>query len=372
MPRPDNTLMRAPVLFALMMVSCAAQDLALPLVNLGRLSITRVFGSEHGGAPDAEGFYGVRNAFDAGSNILNGIKYSRWNTGPGAFVIVRFSEPVTITGIVVEGSGSSWMPSPESFTVQIRSPGSQGLFLSPRIGLEGKNAVYATPGPVVGAREVMLTFRSKSAFAVEEIQILGPAPIGVDLTPVTPLRDSDVVLGSSSRSQANGSAQKGSDPGARGERDCENAHRTIGRGSFAESRPQGAGLVGAESDGGPVIRTAGPQQGIGINCQAGKRGGRHRRLVRARGPLVCARRRVRALSTDLARCPQADDAWWMRRFRACGDFEGSQEEYKGDNPVVLRVLKTVSEQQLACRGGPAGIAGCPTAVPNCEIQMRFQ
>jgi hypothetical protein len=77
--------MRVPVLFALMMVSCAAQNSALPLVNLGRLSMTRVFGSEHGGAPDAERFYGVRNAFDAGSNILNGIKYSSWNVGPGGF-----------------------------------------------------------------------------------------------------------------------------------------------------------------------------------------------------------------------------------------------------------------------------------------------
>jgi hypothetical protein len=26
--------------------------------------------------------------------------------------------------------------------------------------------------------------------------------------------------------------------------------------------------------------------------------------------------------------PQADDAWWMRRFRDCGDFEGTPEEYE--------------------------------------------
>jgi len=26
--------------------------------------------------------------------------------------------------------------------------------------------------------------------------------------------------------------------------------------------------------------------------------------------------------------PQADEAWWLRRMRACGDFEGSREEFE--------------------------------------------
>ena len=101
--------MRAPMLLAFMVVSCAAQDSALPLVNHGRLSIARVFAMESAAGPDSERFYGVRNAFDGGTNILNGINYSSWLAGPGAFVIVRFSQPVTVHGIAVEGSRSSWI-----------------------------------------------------------------------------------------------------------------------------------------------------------------------------------------------------------------------------------------------------------------------
>jgi hypothetical protein len=159
-----------------------------------------VFASGRGGGPDAERFYGVRNAFDGGSNIINGINYSSWNAGPEAFVIVRFSQPVTVTGMVVEGSRVSYMPSPEGFTVQIRSAGSRELFLSPSIGLEGQRAIYATPRPVRGVREVMLTFQSKSGFSVEEIEILGPSPGGFDITPVTPSRDLDLVRVTSSQS----------------------------------------------------------------------------------------------------------------------------------------------------------------------------
>jgi hypothetical protein len=123
-------------------------------------------------------------------------------------VIVRFSQPVTVTGMVVEGSRVSYMPPPEAFTVQIRSAGSRELFLSPSIGLEGQRAIYATPRPVGSVREVMLTFQSKSAFGVEEIEILGPAPGGVDMTPVMPLRDLDLMRVTSSQSQVNGPAQK--------------------------------------------------------------------------------------------------------------------------------------------------------------------
>jgi hypothetical protein len=320
--------MRAPVLFALMMVSCAAQGSALPLVNLGRLSMTRVFGSEHGGAPDAERFYGVRNAFDAGSNILNGIKYSSWNAGPGAFVIVRFSEPVTITGIVVEGSGSSWMPSPESFTVQIRSTGSQGLFLSPRIGLEGKNAVYATPRPVVGARELMLTFQSKSAFTVEEIQILGPAPIGVDLSPVTPLRDPDLVLGSSSQSQANDSARKA-------------LIQALAGSEIAKMRTERLA----------VDRSPNPARKAQAWLELNRTADQLSELLGRNKELESIAKQASALGVTVDWCepgahwfalgegyeqylqilpdgPQADDARWKRRFRECGDFEGSPEEYE--------------------------------------------
>ena len=113
----DNTLMRALVLLALGVVLGIAQNSSPPLVNLGRLSIARVFAGGRNGGPDAEGFYGVRNAFDGGSNIINGINYSTWDAGsPEDYIIVRFSRPVTVTGVVVQGSQASWMPPPASIS----------------------------------------------------------------------------------------------------------------------------------------------------------------------------------------------------------------------------------------------------------------
>jgi hypothetical protein len=335
----DNTFMRPSMLLALITVSSAAQDATQPLVNLGRLSIARVFGSEHGGGPEAEGFYGVRNAFDGGSNILNSIKYSSWNAGPAAFVIVRFSQPVTVTGIVVEGSGFSWMPSPESFTVQIRSAGSRELFLSSRIGLEGQRAVYATPRPFRGAREVMLTFQSNSTFSVEEIQILGPAPGGVDLSPVTPLRDPDVVLGASSESQANGPAQKalirtlaGSEIAKmrttrlavdRGSNASRKAHAWL---ELNRAADQLAELMGTDKELESVAKQA-SALGVTVNwCEPGAHwfalGEGYEQYLQI-----------------LPDGSEADDAWWMRRFRGCGDSEGSKEEYAEEIQWYSEFLK---------------------------------
>src|SRR5579871_3707396 len=84
--------------------ACSAQTSAPALINLGRLSIARVFSGGRAGGVDADKFYGVRNAFDGGSNVINGINYSSWDSGPRDFVLVRFTQAVTVTGIVVEGS----------------------------------------------------------------------------------------------------------------------------------------------------------------------------------------------------------------------------------------------------------------------------
>src|SRR6185369_9567394 len=152
-----------------------------------------------GGGPDVEGFYGVRNAFDGGHNIINGLNYSSWHAGAFDFVIVRFSQPVTVTGILV--SGSSGWPSPEYFTVQIRSSGSRDLFITPALRMEGQPAVYAPPLPIDSVREVMLLFQARSGLGIgiEEIEILGPPPSGVNLSQVTPSRDSDLVRATSSQ-----------------------------------------------------------------------------------------------------------------------------------------------------------------------------
>jgi len=331
--------MRAVLLLTLAAVSAAAQDTAPSLANLGRLSIARVFASGRQGGSDAETFYGVRNAFDGGSNILNGINYSSWDAGPEDFAIVRFSRPVTVTGIVVEGSRSSYTPSPEGFTVQIRSAGSQELFLSPYVGLEDQLAIYATPQPLVNVREVVLTFKSRSVFGVEEIEILGPAPRGVSTTPVTPPRDMDLARSASSESQANGRARKAliRRLAAKQIAGMRTARSTIDQAADSTAKARAwldlnraadrlAKLLGSDKDLEPLAMQA-SALGIAVDwCDPGSNWFAH-----AEG----FERYLQILPDG----PQADDAWWMRRFRDCGDSEGTAEEYEEEIQWYSEFLK---------------------------------
>jgi hypothetical protein len=322
--------MRAPLLLALAAGYCGAQNTAPPLVNLGRLSIARVFSGGRAGGQDAEKFYGVRNAFDGGSNIINGLNYSSWVSGPQDFVIVRFSQPVTVTGMVVEGSRVSYTPSPGSFTIQIRSAGARDLFLSPAIAFEAGRVIYALPGPVGGVREIMLTFQSKSpsGFGVEEIQILGPAPVGVDLTPVTPVLDADLVRGTSKQSQDNTTAQRalirtlaGSEVAKMRagrlavDRAPDAARKALAWLELNRAADQLSGLLGLDKELEPVAKQA---SALGVTIEWCEPGAHWFGLGEG------YEQYLQILPTG----PQADDAWWMRRFRDCGDFEGSAEEYE--------------------------------------------
>jgi hypothetical protein len=361
--------MRPPILLALAAACCGAQNTAPSLVNLGRLSIARVFAGGRAGGPDADGFYGVRNAFDRGTHILNGINYSSWVSGPQDFVIVRFSQPVTVTGIAIEGSRVSYEPSPESFTAQIRSAGAQELFVSPAIGFEAGRVIYATPQAMPGVREVMLTFQSKAGFAVEDIQILGPAPAGVDLTPVTPLLDADLVRGTSDQSQANGPAQIALIRTLAGSEIAKmrTARLAVDRAPDAARKAQAwldlnraadqlSDLLGRDKELEPVATQA-SALGITIDwCEPGAHW-----FARGEG--------YQQYLQILPAVPQADDAWWLLRFRDCGDFEGSAEEYKeaiqwytdfltrfpnstSHAPDARQQLLEVQQQYDASRAGP--------------------
>ncbi len=187
-------------------ITAAAQESATPLVNLARLPIARVFTDGQRGV-DSEKAFGVRNAFDGLSNFQGSAGFSTWLAAPNAFVIVRFTRPVTVTGVIVEGSRKSDMGSPGWYRVQIRSAGAQDLFLSPPVVFHSQRAIYATPRPVTGVREVVVAFQSDSPFGVNEIEIPGPAPAGA-LSPVTPMLDPDLVRETSSRRQNNEPAQE--------------------------------------------------------------------------------------------------------------------------------------------------------------------
>lgn len=324
--------MRSPVLLALAAVSCAAQDPIPPLVNLARLPITRVFAGGRNGGPDAEGFYGVRNAFDGGKNILNGINYSSWNAdGPQGYVIVRFSQPVTVTGMLVEASSSYGMPAPENFTVQIRSNGAAELFLSPTVALDGLRTVYAPSRPIERVREVMLLFQAKTVFAVDEIEIYGPPPARVSLTPVTPPRDPDLARAASVENDSRAPAESA-------------LVRTLAAAQIAEMRrsraladrvPDSAGKARAWLE---LNHAADQLSELLRNQEALKPLAEEANLTGVTvdwcepgADWVAGTQGYEKYLEILPDGPQADDAWWMARLRngpRCGDFEGSAEEYQ--------------------------------------------
>lgn len=178
-------------------VPCLAGSSEHDLVNLARLPIARVYSSRCDLFPQRENaVYGVQTAFDGGKNVVNGINYSTWMSGCAPdFLVVRFSEAVTVRAVVIEpGRGYDFDDSlPESFWVQLRGEGPSSLVMSPLVFLEEVPMVYALPAATQGVREVMIIFASSGGFKIGEIQILGPAPTGSNLSEVTPPVDADLM-----------------------------------------------------------------------------------------------------------------------------------------------------------------------------------
>ena len=175
-------------------VPCLAGSSEHDLVNLARLPIARVYASRSNGAPlQDNAFYGVRNAFDGGKNVVNGINYSSWTASAGDFVVVRFSEAVTVRAVLIESGSDPDHSLPESFWVQLRGEVPSSLVISPVVIREEVPLVYALPAATPGVREVMITFASPDGFHIDEIQVLGPAPTGSSLSEVTPPVDVDLM-----------------------------------------------------------------------------------------------------------------------------------------------------------------------------------
>lgn len=188
----DNPLMRALLLLAFTAISCVAQDSDPPMVNLGRLSIARVSSS---GRNSGDKCFGVRNAFDGRSDLLEPKDCSYWySDAPQEFLVVRFSQPVTVAGIVVKNTPAPREETSTNFQALIRSGASQHLSISSHATPSALGHIYTPARPIEGVREVVLMFGSPRA-VVDEIEILGFPPAGVDLSPVTPTVDPELVRG---------------------------------------------------------------------------------------------------------------------------------------------------------------------------------
>jgi hypothetical protein len=202
MPQGERRRRRSPKAAAVVLVAVLlapsgatghAQEAPPPLVNLSRLSIAAVFASgANGGRSIADPFYGVRNAFDGGRNLVNGINYSSWGSASAQdYVLVRFARAVTVSGVAV--SHASSLPGAESLALHTRGGDPSSLVIWPTVELAGPRSVHALAAPVAGVSEITLHFSATSAFHVGEIEVLGPPPEGVDLTAVTPALAADLL-----------------------------------------------------------------------------------------------------------------------------------------------------------------------------------
>lgn len=76
-------------------------------INLARTSLAMVHASScNGDRPLSNKYYGILNAFDQGSNLVNNINYSDWlpKCTQQEWVEVEFSSPVALSALILEGA----------------------------------------------------------------------------------------------------------------------------------------------------------------------------------------------------------------------------------------------------------------------------
>ncbi len=159
------------------------------LVNLARLSITRVRASSiNGNRPQDNQYYGITNAFDGGRNIINNINYTWWLSSsiPVHWIRVSFAVPVTIHSVVLE---TTQRYRPGEFAIDIiRASGDAGPVVQyyESTDVIGSRTVYELPESVSDVNEVKLIFSAPGLISVSEIRVMGRAPDGTNLAEQKP------------------------------------------------------------------------------------------------------------------------------------------------------------------------------------------
>lgn len=163
-PEPDAATLLARVAElerALKKLEAVVEGTAKP-VNLARTSLAAVTASSVNGSRSlANGFYGIRNAFDDGENEINGLQYTYWLTSgePSPWAEIRFDEPVSITSVFVTGGSS--------FSARLVYAKGGERDLGPARGsLEVRTVEH-------GVRAVRLTFEGTGNLRVDEIRVMG-------------------------------------------------------------------------------------------------------------------------------------------------------------------------------------------------------
>lgn len=321
------------------------------LVNLARLSIARVsVSSVNGDRAIDDQFYGAQRLFDADSEFINGINYDSWlSESSPAWVVVRFTRPVTFSGLVVTIKKNHWYDPgrPGPMRLQLRGEAGRLLGLSPVVASEG---VYVPAHPIDGVREVKMYFAG-TRFALDEIEVMGPQPSDLDLTPRTPPVDAEPELPTAEPTET------GKGP------------RTAFIKMIAEMRLQKLQIIRASIDA-DANNHARASDWFRLNEAV-------KELIEFLGDekgLTSIIKEVRPLGISVGTCaheppwdvgvegynkylrlwsngPDADQAWWWARVHytdSCeAEFEGTEEEYVAASETMKAFLEKFPKSRFA-------------------------
>ena len=160
--------------------ACLGQEASPQRVNLGRLSIAKVYSTQT--EPD-DPVCDIRNLFDGDSESFCPIA--------GNSVEVRFTSPVVVTQVrvvVAPTEALSAQPAYPTlrFEVSLTASDSRERTNSPVIEVSGARISYNPPRPLnVGQATIRFSMLKRPA-DIQEIEILGLPPDGTSLAPVTP------------------------------------------------------------------------------------------------------------------------------------------------------------------------------------------
>jgi hypothetical protein len=186
----------ASTLSALMLLACcyssAAQNQA-QLVNVGRLCNASVYANGvNGGGDDDNPFYGARNAFDDGQNMVKGIHYSSWMSGNKSdWIRIHFNQytgPLSIAAITVRAEDPQYVADTMQITLGFEG-GRQQQF--PAVTMTRPITTYNLPDPAKNVSIVRIDFQAKVLFQIDEIQVLGQPSQYCHTTEGTPLFDGE-------------------------------------------------------------------------------------------------------------------------------------------------------------------------------------
>ncbi len=169
--------------YALLLVSLASPARAVEeadpvLINLARLSITRVSASSVNGDRELDNkYYGVLNLFDRGENFIRKINYTTWLTDAQVthWVTLRFDSPVTVHAVIIETTGER---RPAEYAIECtqvhRDHRIRREFES--VKLEGFKEVEKFVEPLPGVDEIRIIFPGPGMIEVAEIKVIGTPP----------------------------------------------------------------------------------------------------------------------------------------------------------------------------------------------------